>query len=412
MASSMSITRLVMILFLLNALAFADVLSTKGVIEFDVDSNGVSEMTLNAQGLAISANLHADQVVIAGANFKSTLSVNGTIRFSSETLNSDAILPDHSMIFVDTSMGNVNLTLPYAGNVEGRKILIKKVAAANRLILKSTLNAFETYASNLIVNETTQDGSLPYVNLMSSGNNWWILESNAEVSYDFWEPTTIPMLLWLDASDESTISRGTSDNVYQWNDKSGNDNHAVQTDPNKQPKYVSNDFYAESNPSVFCNNLDQKGVLTPSLNVLRMYIVTSYLGGTVATFNGYNSLVSGPGANGQYRVMGNVGSASLYNVADLYATTAYLNGASINSATLLPLPMSLLRIEGNRTQTWGIGYNQLYTDRGWGGPICEVIFTDATESVAERQKIEGYLAWKWGIQARLEASHPYYTHAP
>ena len=25
----------------------------------------------------------------------------------------------------------------------------------------------------------------------------------------------------------------------------------------------------------------------------------------------------------------------------------------------------------------------------------------------DRQKVEGYLAWKWGLQASLDASHPY-----
>jgi hypothetical protein len=30
----------------------------------------------------------------------------------------------------------------------------------------------------------------------------------------------------------------------------------------------------------------------------------------------------------------------------------------------------------------------------------------------ERQSIEGYLAWKWGIQTSLPVSHPYYSVQP
>jgi hypothetical protein len=33
-------------------------------------------------------------------------------------------------------------------------------------------------------------------------------------------------------------------------------------------------------------------------------------------------------------------------------------------------------------------------------------------SATDRQKIEGYLAWKWGIQASLPAAHPYRNAAP
>ena len=42
-----------------------------------------------------------------------------------------------------------------------------------------------------------------------------------------WEPSRVPTNLWLDAKDESTITE-SGGAVSQWDDKSGNDNHAVQ----------------------------------------------------------------------------------------------------------------------------------------------------------------------------------------
>ena len=42
----------------------------------------------------------------------------------------------------------------------------------------------------------------------------------------------------------------------------------------------------------------------------------------------------------------------------------------------------------------------------------EVVITNAQQSTSDRQKMEGYLAWKWGIQGNLSASHPYKTAAP
>jgi hypothetical protein len=46
------------------------------------------------------------------------------------------------------------------------------------------------------------------------------------------------------------------------------------------------------------------------------------------------------------------------------------------------------------------------------GCLGEVIVTDATVSTADRQKIEGYLAHKWGMTDNLPSDHPYKTLWP
>ena len=46
------------------------------------------------------------------------------------------------------------------------------------------------------------------------------------------------------------------------------------------------------------------------------------------------------------------------------------------------------------------------------GLIFEVLCYTNLLNASDRQKIEGYLAWKWGIQARLPASHPYKNARP
>lgn len=43
------------------------------------------------------------------------------------------------------------------------------------------------------------------------------------------------------------------------------------------------------------------------------------------------------------------------------------------------------------------------------GEIMEIVYADAN---ADRQRIEGYLAHKWGLAASLPADHPYKTAAP
>lgn len=53
-------------------------------------------------------------------------------------------------------------------------------------------------------------------------------------------PTSIAgLVLWLDASDASTVTLDGSNNVSQWNDKSGNARHATQATVLTRPNYVT-----------------------------------------------------------------------------------------------------------------------------------------------------------------------------
>lgn len=54
-------------------------------------------------------------------------------------------------------------------------------------------------------------------------------------------PTDLPgCVLWLDASDVSSLTMDGSNNVSQWNDKSGANNHATQATGSKKPVYTAN----------------------------------------------------------------------------------------------------------------------------------------------------------------------------
>ena len=42
----------------------------------------------------------------------------------------------------------------------------------------------------------------------------------------------------------------------------------------------------------------------------------------------------------------------------------------------------------------------------------EVLVYNTALSVAQRQQVEGYLAWKWGLQSNLPANHPFKLFPP
>ena len=44
--------------------------------------------------------------------------------------------------------------------------------------------------------------------------------------------------------------------------------------------------------------------------------------------------------------------------------------------------------------------------------IGELVFLNSAASTGDRQKLEGYLAWKWGLQADLPSDHPYKLSPP
>lgn len=51
-------------------------------------------------------------------------------------------------------------------------------------------------------------------------------------------------------------------------------------------------------------------------------------------------------------------------------------------------------------------------DNPMDGRIGELLLVRKTLSTSERQIIEGYLAWRWGLATSLPSNHPYKTYAP
>lgn len=89
--------------------------------------------------------------------------------------------------------------------------------------------------------------------------------------------------------------------------------------------------------------------------------------------------------------------------------TARVNGAVVNmQATPYPTTLGIVSFEttGN-VEIGNLGNDRNIANRNWQGDICEVIILNAVPSQASRESIEGYLAWKYGLQASLPSSHPY-----
>lgn len=104
-----------------------------------------------------------------------------------------------------------------------------------------------------------------------------------------------------------------------------------------------------------------------------------------------------------------------FNVGDAKHIFGAVHGASGAS----------LRADGGtavtNSQVGSFGFTQLFIGAEFGGEygtnyvtakIPEVIVLSYEPTSGEREQIEGYLAWEWGVQALLPSGHPYRNAAP
>ena len=250
-----------------------------------------------------------------------------------------------------------------------------------------------------------------------------------EFVVDNWRPTQIPTSLWLDASDASTIILNAT-TVSQWNDKSGNGRSVSQSNSSLQPLYTLNglnglniaDFDGADD---VLNGLPLSNFVTN--NSYSAFVVG--LARTIATNdeNGYLNEAFYGDAGGYFAMClrsSNLIGAYNWDGLNKVATNAYTpNTVVIGYSELSSGSLRIRTNGGSETATVSsnvaalthaiqIGRNFNSNTLCLDGKIAEVIFTNTALSTTNRQLIEGYLAWKWGLQASLPNDHPYKNAAP
>ena len=242
-------------------------------------------------------------------------------------------------------------------------------------------------------------------------------------------PLQIPgCSLWLDAADAATLTLSGS-NVTQWNDKSGNNYHAVaagtptrQTQSNGLVGLVANSTsafgYSNATPMNTTSNLSAFVVASRSSvygTYRRLFGVTNEgvadhttLSGGVL-FEQYNDSygMTVERATGAPVNTVSITSNVLFVGASIFGPTTgiqHINGQSNVTTTYSSTAFNYTR--------YGVGQNGQGTGERWEGVICELVAYNALLSGAERQRMEGYLAWKWGTTSSLPSSHPFKRTKP
>jgi len=239
--------------------------------------------------------------------------------------------------------------------------------------------------------------------------------------------------LWLDAADPAGtgIAPANSSIISSWIDKSGTGNNGTSYG---NPTFNTSAFNGK--PSISFNGSTQYfvGAITNTGTTVSVFAIVSMNSGSqygricsLAVTNNFDGGVSSAYfiplirsstnqsiQSGRYQGSGNVNVgpvAITYNVpfqaasiVDGTTNTLYLNGTSSASGSST----------GNFGYTaYGIGAQPSnFQPEYFQGYISEIIIYNTALTTTQRQQIEGYLAWKWGLQSSLINTNPYYSAAP
>jgi hypothetical protein len=236
-----------------------------------------------------------------------------------------------------------------------------------------------------------------------------------------WTPADITTALWLDAADASTVTT-VSGAVSQWNDKSGNGRHVSQATAGSRPPYVASGLNGKNIVRFDSDFLSASAYNNPtsSYSIFDVTIREATLGGLGAII-GYQTSTSRAfaGFRDDNTLWHGAGGSSLSNVAFATSAGAYLFEYSIGSTAVSTLRVNAVvrnTITGY-TETAGGSAHELGQGGGTGPieglvSIAERVLISSVISTDTRQRIEGYLAHKWGLTADLPNDHPYKTAAP
>jgi len=258
-----------------------------------------------------------------------------------------------------------------------------------------------------------------------------------------WLPTRISSLqLWLDAADvNSMILSGLS--VTQWNDKSGSGNHVLNSYITGTLTYATRAISTSGTSNYFYAPVTTQRATYTNFQVFIVYTwLTSTAGTNQALWGGeaggWNrlQLLSFPGlssgADSFALSWGNQGSGFanppngvLYtglNTASQLMYHASYNGFTTNGSALYINGVN----QGSFTDSASVGSpNPVLTNTWFSaiGPASggaypaqvtfnEILIYTTTLTDRQRQSVEGYFAWKWGLVASLPANHPFKLFPP
>lgn len=244
-----------------------------------------------------------------------------------------------------------------------------------------------------------------------------------------WTPANTTTSGWYDAADVDTITE-SSGNVSQWDDKSGNIRHMVQPTVGNQPNigistinsigvidFNGGEFlYSTGLGASYSGNdipFEIIGVFKFDARSATAAVVG--LDSTVDTDTLYFFGVGASGTNWRHFRRDDAANSSDSDSTaannNIQILTVRFTGSQLalwlNGNLIYNIASTLGQFSATHATIGAILAGGLPADVD----IAEMVWL-ATDITATRQKIEGYLAWKWGQVANLPVGHPYKSTPP
>jgi len=290
--------------------------------------------------------------------------------------------------------------------------------------------------SNSILSFTTDNWDvIQTIDISSRSDGYVIINNDENISDDItiyipdgsWNPGVVNTELWVDASDEDTMLLDAN-KVTKLFDKSGNNRHATQTHDSLKPKtgiktigelnalyFDGIDDYLETDNANWINNTEFNifAITNPD------YDFVNYFCGVLGTSGAGKHMYCGWDNASKWRLANNWPNASgeadfpaTYTGNDELSITSYLSTGSaawINGTSIGTSTNPITDMDSSAPFVIGETYGPFYP---FWGSIGELIVTTGTINELTRQKFEGYLAHKWGLNSELPSGHPYKSEKP
>lgn len=226
-----------------------------------------------------------------------------------------------------------------------------------------------------------------------------------------WTPAELITETWYDAADAATLTT-TGGLVDEWRDKSGNLRHLTGPNGAKPTLSGSNVVFSSANTTRLTANL--VNLLQP----VSIFMITDPSGANTDNqyiFDCTPRIILGENTNQGFGMF----AGNWVRSVDLSPINQSVHAAIVNGAS------SFYKINGTQVLSGDSGANNSASgtitlgrhnnsaSQHYNGTISEfILISGRTVSSLDIEKIEGYLAHKWGLTASLPLAHPYKTAAP
>lgn len=247
--------------------------------------------------------------------------------------------------------------------------------------------------------------------VLAPGKAWRSLSTltaGAATDGNAFTPAQLTTALWLDFGDGSTVTLSGS-SISQIDDKSGNARHASQATSGKRLGYATASI---NGLNCATSNGDQYVALASSLSIQSIFIVTQFTSPTSSDYQ----FIFGDASTYPFHGTGYVSTLldSTYAATEVKTGSGWVDGASVAPSSMTKQSAVSIYVfsPAGAVSISQFSYDRNNTNRGIQGNICEIVAFSSPINTANRQRVEGYLAHRWGTTGSLPSGHPYKASAP